>query len=205
MKRRNSLSRHLNRLLPLVLLIALAVLSGCGSNRNSAAAGIAPTVTLDEMPSGLGRGYPIATPANNDDTGIGIGDRAPNFRLTLDDGRTMTLHDMEGRPILINFWATWCGPCRIEMPEILRTANETPELVVLAVNVQEDLEPIQAFAADFDMAVVIPRDQDGDIRTLYQVRGMPMSYFIDRNGVIRAVWAGVLTPARLEELLNQIL
>lgn len=205
MRRRNSLPRNLNRLLPLVLLIALAVLSGCGSNRNTASIASAATVTLDELPSGLGRGYPIASPANSDDTGIGIGDRAPNFHLTLDDGRTLTLHDMAGRPILINFWATWCGPCRIEMPEILRAARETPGLVVLAVNVEEDLEPIQAFAADFDMDVVIPRDQEGDVRTLYQVRGMPMSYFIDRNGVIRAVWAGVLTPARLEELLNQIL
>ncbi|HXF61765.1 MAG TPA: TlpA disulfide reductase family protein [Caldilineaceae bacterium] len=186
-------------------LIALALLSGCGAERTSASIVSAATVTLDELPSGLGRGYPIALPIESNDTGIGIGDRAPNFRLTLDDGRTLTLHDLAGRPILINFWATWCGPCRIEMPEILRAARETPELVVLAVNVEEELEPIQAFAADFEMDVVIPRDQDGDVRTLYQVRGMPMSYFIDRNGVIRAVWAGVLTPSRLEELLNQIL
>jgi thiol-disulfide isomerase/thioredoxin len=198
-------SKGLARPLLSIALIALILLAGCGSERTRVSSVTAPTVSVDETPAGLGRGYPLASPADGGDTGIGIGDRAPNFRLTLDDGRAMTLHDLAGRPVLINFWATWCGPCRIEMPEILRTAEERPELVVLAVNVEEELEPIQAFAADFQMEVVIPRDEEGDVRTLYQVRGMPMSYFIDRNGVIRAVWAGVLTPDRLDELLAEIL
>jgi thiol-disulfide isomerase/thioredoxin len=190
-------------LLWLFLTLALA---GCGANAGSAALPEVATIGVDTLPEGLGRGYPLAATVDGDaGMGIGIGEQAPNFRLTLDDGRSLSLHDLAGRPVLINFWATWCGPCRIEMPELVRTAAATPELVILAVNVQEELEQIEAFAGDFQMTMPIPRDEQGDIQNLYQVRGMPTSYFIDRDGVIRAVWAGVLTPNRLEELLDQIL
>jgi thiol-disulfide isomerase/thioredoxin len=203
----SGMDRSIPQRLRLLLLLLLALaLSGCGANPGAAAPPEAATVSVDALPEGLGRGYPLAAPVDGDaNTGLEVGEHAPNFRLTLDDGRALSLHDLAGRPVLINFWATWCGPCRIEMPELVRTAEATPELVILAVNVQEELEQIEAFAGDFQMTMPIPRDAQGEIRNLYQVRGMPTSYFIDREGIIRAVWAGALSPNRLEELLGQIL
>ncbi len=187
------------------LLTSLILLAACG--RGSGAPAVAtPSVHVDELPSGVGRGFPLgAVAGGNEGTGIAIGKRAPNFSLTLDDGRSVTLHDLKGRPIMVNFWATWCGPCRIEMPEIVRTAQTTPDLVVLAVNVQEPLDLVQPFAQDFAMELPVVRDETGKVQDLYQIRGMPTTYFIDEKGIVRAVWAGILTPARLTELLDEIM
>jgi thiol-disulfide isomerase/thioredoxin len=194
------------RLRWLSLFFVLVLFAGCSRSAGVEPAQVAATVTIDSLPDGLGRGYPIASLAGETSSdAIALGDPAPNFRLTLDDGRSLTLHDLAGRPVLVNFWATWCGPCRLEMPEIVRAANATPDLVVLAVNVQEELEPIQAFAGDFQMSMPIARDQNGDIRSLYQVRGMPTTFFVNRQGAVQAIWPGVLTPDRLEEFLSQIL
>ncbi|MCC6165881.1 MAG: TlpA family protein disulfide reductase [Caldilineaceae bacterium] len=193
------------RLTTIVVLAAVLMLAACG---RSPAAPPAPTpsVRIDELPDGLGRGYPLgAVAGGGDETGIAVGKRAPNFQLTLDDGRALTLHDLQGRPVLINFWATWCGPCRLEMPEIVRAASTTPNLVVLAVNVQEQRPQIEAFAKDFAMEMPIVRDETGDVQNLYQIRGMPTTYFIDGDGIVRAVWAGVLTPDRLAKLLDEIM
>lgn len=192
------------RAVRIVLMVALlAVLAACGRDAPPV---VTSNMQIDDLPEGLGRGYPLgAVAGGNENTSIAIGERAPNFSLTLEDGRTVTLHDLRGRPVMINFWATWCGPCRIEMPEIIETAHETPELVVLAVNVQEDLSLIEPFAKDFEMNVPIVRDASGDIQNLYQIRGMPTTYFVDKQGTVRAVWAGVLTPDRLDTLLDEIL
>lgn len=192
------------RALWFVLTVSLlAILAACGRDAPRA---VTSNMQIDELPEGLGRGYPLgAIAGGNENTSIAVGKRAPNFSLSLEDGRVVTLHDLKGQPVMINFWATWCGPCRIEMPEIIEAAHETPELVVLAVNVQEDLSLIESFAQDFEMDVPIVRDEGGDIQNLYQVRGMPTTYFVDRQGTVRAVWAGVLTPDRLDTLLNEIL
>jgi thiol-disulfide isomerase/thioredoxin len=106
--------------------------------------------------------------------------------------------------VLINFWATWCGPCRLEMPELVTTANNHAELIVLAVNVQEELPQIQAFAEDFAMTMPIVRDTDGALRQKYGVRGMPTSIFIDKEGKIAAVWSGLLTKKVLNKFLTEI-
>jgi thiol-disulfide isomerase/thioredoxin len=186
-------------------IVALALVA-CGSGRSSAGeSNLAPTITVDELPPGVGRGFPSGALAGSDGGVIGIGNLAPDFRLTTDDGRSFSLRDLQGRPVMINFWATWCGPCRLEMPEIVRFAEMTPELVVLAVNVGEDLAPVDRFAQEFAMALPVVLDQTGEVQDLYQVRAMPTTYFIDRDGVIRAVWAGVLTTSRLTELLEEVL
>jgi peroxiredoxin len=90
------------------------------------------------------------------------------------------------------------------MPELMRAAAEDPNLVVLAVNVQETLEQVSPFADEFEMAVPVVIDLDGAVRTLYAVRGLPTTYFIDTSGEIAAIYAGTLTSAALEERLAMI-
>lgn len=166
-----------------------------------------PSVGLEAFPDTLGRGFPLGTleGADNTNTGLNAGDIAPDFRLQLDDELGLYLSDLVGHPILINFWATWCGPCRLEMPEIVNRSSTASDLLVLAVNVQEEPDPIAAFASDFNMTMPVVRDVDAKIRDLYQIRGMPTSVFVDREGKVATYWEGVLTPSRLEELLAAIL
>lgn len=183
---------------------AAAAVTACGRAKQSAAA--QPSLSIDAFPEGLGRGFPVAERVTgNTATGLHAGDVPPNFRLTLADGQGLTLHDLAGRPVMLNFWATWCGPCRIEMPEIVRRSQTDAELVVVAINVREELSLVQAFAADMQMTMPVALDQDGAISDLYEVRGMPTSYFVGRDGQIAAVWTGLMTPDKLAEMLDQVL
>jgi thiol-disulfide isomerase/thioredoxin len=189
----------------LVYVPLAALLVACGARSQSSEP--LPSTSLDTFPTGLGRGFPSGTlvGADNSVTGVNAGDIAPNFRLQLNDDQGLYLSDLANRPILINFWATWCGPCRLEMPEIVRHSAANQDLLVIAINVQEELAPVEAFASDFDMTMPVVLDTDGEVRDLYQVRGMPTSIFIDREGKVSTYWEGVLSPSKLEECLTLIL
>lgn len=185
-------------------IAAATVTAACGRETERSAK--QPFLSIDAFPQGLGRGFPVAERVSgNTETGLRQGDVPPNFRLTLADGQGLTLHDLAGRPVMLNFWATWCGPCRIEMPEIVRRAQTETELIVIAINVREELSLVQAFAADFQMTMPVALDLEGEVSDLYEVRGMPTSYFVDRDGQIAAVWTGLLTPDRLAEMLSLVL
>lgn len=192
----------------LATLVALLLLLGaCSAGPTS---GAAPdggdTLTLDALPAGVGRGFSSAQIDRTDQQNIGLqeGQAAPNFHLILDDGRYLSLHDLRGQPVLLNFWATWCGPCRLEMPEIVNVAATNPDLVVLAINVQESMEQIQPFAEEFQMTLPVVRDTDGELRNLYEVRGMPTTVFIDRQGRIFTIWTGMLTNKLLQEIIEDV-
>lgn len=194
------LIRH--RLFFCVLLLLLTTAS-CGPSETTP---VVANLTLEELPAGVGRGYPVVdlTGLETQATDSRPGAPAPNFWLRTEDEGRLSLQDLQNRPILLNFWATWCGPCRLEMPEIIQAAAAHPDLVVLAINVQEELTQIQPFAEDFQMTIPVVRDNQGDLRRLYDVRGMPTSIFIDKAGKIATVWSGVLTKERLEELLTKL-
>jgi thiol-disulfide isomerase/thioredoxin len=193
-------------LLNLLLGVAALVLAACGGGEAEASMDASLRAVLDEFPAGTGRGYPAAQllAGSTGSSDVQIGKPAPDFALLLEDGRHTTLSDLRGRPVVINFWATWCGPCRIEMPELMRAAAEDPNLVMLAVNVQESREQVSPFADEFAMAVPVVIDPAGAIKTFYAVRGLPTTYFIDKSGEIAAIYAGTLTPAALEERLAMI-
>lgn len=186
------------------LLCAGLMFASCSSETTPRAD--QPSMTFADLPPGLGRGYPVASidGIDNVEAGVQVGEHAPNFRLQLDDGRTLTLEDLRGRPLLINHWATWCGPCRLEMPEIMKAAAANPELVVLAVNMMQARSQIEPFAAEFNMDVPVVIDPTGEVSDLYAVRGLPTTILIDRQGMISAIWAGLLTEAKLDEMLKTL-
>jgi peroxiredoxin len=128
---------------------------------------------------------------------------APPFVLADPNGITYALEDLRGQVVLLNFWATWCEPCKAEMPELDDLAREYRDagLRVLAVNVLEDVESIRRFGEEFQLELPLLVDRRGDVNKAYSVQGLPTSYLIDADGVIRDVRLGVVTRRYLESKL----
>ena len=156
----------------------------------------------DAAMEGLAEGRPLS--------GAGspvAGQPAPDFEIVYADGRRMRLSELRGQPVLINFWATWCPPCRREMPDLIRAyqAHQDEGLIILAVNIEEPASRAQAFAEEFGIPFPIVLDPEGRVSDQYQVRNLPSSIFIGRDGIISARWVGMLTPEVLNKYLERIL
>lgn len=153
-------------------------------------------------------GLPVASTRGVDNRGHGLnpGDLAPNFALQGGDGAARQLVDYRGKPVVLNFWATWCAPCRQEMPELVAAYQEhqDKELVVLGINAQESGEQARKFVDQYQMTFPVVLDSRGEIQQLYQVRGLPTTVFIDRQGRIAARHAGLLTSQVLDRYLAEI-
>lgn len=127
------------------------------------------------------------------------------FSSTFDDadGRPQPIAQWQGRPLVVNFWATWCPPCRAEMPELLQAAREYPDLVLLAVNVSETPEAVSRFAEQFRMDAAVVLDPQGAISDRYNVRGLPTSVFLDADGLIQEVRPGAINRKVIDEILQR--
>jgi cytochrome c biogenesis protein CcmG/thiol:disulfide interchange protein DsbE len=136
---------------------------------------------------------------------------APDFELQTTTGETVKLSDLRGQAVLVNLWATWCPPCRAEMPAIEKVYNEYKDdgLVVLAVNMtyQDTFSNIAPFVDEYGLSFPILLDETGSVGTAYQLRSLPSSFFIDREGIINEVVIGgpmaeALLRTRVEEILK---
>jgi peroxiredoxin len=141
-----------------------------------------------------------------------IGATAPDFKLRDTNDKITSESDLHGRPILINFWATWCDPCRAELPliqstyaRIQKTApGPGPGLQVLGVSVESDPDIITSFQKEYGLNYPILPDEAGQVKDLYRVGPIPTSFFIDRQGIVRAVVIGTLTQETLDANLKLI-
>jgi peroxiredoxin len=134
-----------------------------------------------------------------------VGYPAPDFALKTLDGQEFRLSAQRGTPVVLNFWATWCPPCRAELPE-LRAASErnAGQVTVVGVNQGETAAAVAKVASDLGLIFTIPLDQAGAVSRAYGVRSLPTTFFIDRDGVIRQIQNGPLTEATLSQLLRAI-
>ncbi len=138
------------------------------------------------------------------------GFRAPDFSLKTPAGETYTLSALKGQAVLINIWATWCPPCRAEMPAIQALYEEySPQgLVVLGVNstIQDEPLKIAPFVEEYGLTFPILLDETGEVTRVYEVRALPSSFFIDRQGRIHeVVIGGPMSPALLRTRIQEIL
>ena len=114
---------------------------------------------------------------------------APDF--TVSDGtRTVHLADYRGKVVLVNFWATWCQPCIVELPSLLQLHRDQPNLVILAVSIDEDPDAYATFIARRHIDLITVRDPSQSAAKLFHTDMWPETYLIDRNGVIRSKYVG---------------
>ncbi|MFK8795845.1 peroxiredoxin family protein [Planococcus plakortidis] len=129
-------------------------------------------------------------------TGLAVGDIAPDFELATMDGETIRLSELRGQRVFVNFWATWCPPCRAEMPDMQQLYEEQDiPFEILAVNLTEseqNEQNIASFVEDFNLSFPILLDMDSTIAEKYQVKAVPASYMIDTEGRIAFVAPGAM-------------
>ncbi|MFS0672589.1 peroxiredoxin family protein [Ornithinibacillus sp. 179-J 7C1 HS] len=118
--------------------------------------------------------------------GLEVGNKAPDFQLQTLSGDTVKLSDFRGNRVMINFWATWCPPCRAEMPDMERF-HQDKDVVILAVNLTDtepSLEDIEKFSDEYKLTFPILLDENLDVATLYMIQPIPTTYMVDSNGII---------------------
>lgn len=139
------------------------------------------------------------------------GFQAPDLALADANGNMIRLADLRGQPVVINLWASWCQPCRMEMPALQRVYSEyQPQgLVLLGINAtsQDDLAAARAFVEELGLTFPILYDSQGTVARLYALNALPTTFFIDRAGVIREVVIGgpmseTLLRIRIQQLLE---
>jgi cytochrome c biogenesis protein CcmG/thiol:disulfide interchange protein DsbE len=135
---------------------------------------------------------------------------APDFTLKTPDGEEYTLSELKGNAVLVNLWATWCPPCRAEMPAIEKMYQEYKDqgFIVLAVDMtyQDNPANVIPFTQQYGLTFPVLLEETGDVAALYQLRSLPSSYFINRAGVIQeVVIGGPMSEALLRTRIEQIL
>lgn len=124
-----------------------------------------------------------------------LGEPAPGFQLLDLEGQMIRLEDFRGRPVLINFWATWCVPCRKETPDLVTLQAEWGETVqILGVNYYESAGVARDFVSSFAVNYPTPLDSYGEVTGSYKLTGLPETFFLDGGGIIRDHRIGQLRP-----------
>jgi len=188
------------------LALAGAILAVLGG------AALAVTFRRGGSPPGPGSVAPTGAAATAESTaGTGpladgpplIGKPAPDFALRDRDGHLVTLSELRGKVVWVNFWATWCAPCKKELPAIQRLYDEkrADGLEVLEVNYQEGVADATAFFDARSLTLPLLFDHGGSVYDEYRLQGLPDSFFIDRDGNLAAVQFGYLTEDKMRERL----
>jgi thiol-disulfide isomerase/thioredoxin len=200
-----TLAQRLMALAGIVVIVgvALAVLSFAGVLGNQGGGeGIESVELLDTPPA----------PARGDlDVGAEVGKLAPDFEISDFEGDRHRLSDFRGKVVYVNFWATWCGPCIEELPEIQALEDGNEDVVVITVNRRQPVEDAEQWLADLPNPAggsglsftVDGIDPDDTLYDTYRGLGMPVSYFIDADGVVSSLYNGQISLEEMEAAVAQ--
>jgi len=138
--------------------------------------------------------------------GLQKGNLAPNFELTTLSGETVQLSDYRGEKVMLNFWATWCPPCRAEMPDMEKFYNNE-DVKILAVNLtntEESPDAVKKFKKEFELSFPILMDEKLAVANKYQIQPIPTSYMIDSNGKIQHIALGAMNYEMMVDQFNSM-
>lgn len=141
--------------------------------------------------------------------GIEVGNRAPDFALRTLDGKEGRLSDFRGKKVIVNIWATWCPPCRAEMPDMQTFYEEYKNqgVEIVAVNLtksEKNLEQVARFIEAYGITFTVVLDEQGEVSQRYQAQAIPTSYVIDSAGIIRNKMIGPMSKDWMVEQMKQI-
>ncbi len=141
-----------------------------------------------------------------------VGHPAPDFSLQTAVGQTITLSEIvdksgvSGQPVILNFWASWCGPCRVEMPNLQQASvTYNGRVAFIGINQGENLSTITDFGNEYNVTYPLLIDPDDRVNRLYEVNSLPTTVFIDQNGIVREVVIGILSEAVLQDRVESML
>jgi len=130
---------------------------------------------------------------------------AENFTLTDSNGNQVSLTDFRGKNVYINFWASWCGPCKSEMPDIQKISQEyKDDLIVLAVNVGDSQNTVQDFITQNNYDFTVLLDTNMDVARQYQITTIPVSIFINKDGVIISKRIGAISESQMKSYIEKL-
>ncbi|MHA6252536.1 peroxiredoxin family protein [Oceanobacillus sp. CAU 1775] len=141
----------------------------------------------------------------SDEVGLGRGEFAPDFEVVTLDGEQAKLSDYQGSKVMLNFWATWCPPCRAEMPD-MQKLYEKEDVVILAMNMtstESSVEGVQDFVDEFELTFPILLDE-ADITSTYRVAAYPTTYMIDSNGRTQFITLGAMNYDQMYQQLGRM-
>jgi len=188
-------------------IVLLAAIAGAALAVRWARAGGGDSGAIDVMtaPTFVGASSPVADPGTGalDDRAPVVGEPAPNFALRDASGKLVTLSELRGRVVWVNFWATWCAPCKQELPAIQKLYDEKhgDGLDVVEVNWQDSPQSARDFWDSMGLSLPMVLDRAGDVFSQYKLRGLPDSFFVDREGKVAAMYFGFLNEKRAREKL----
>jgi cytochrome c biogenesis protein CcmG, thiol:disulfide interchange protein DsbE len=134
-----------------------------------------------------------------------VGHPAPDFLLERLGDDPVSLSDYRGKIVFINFWATWCAPCELEMPFLQsRFERYSPDVVVLAVNYGEQPEDVAEFVHRLNLTFPVLLDPTAEIQRLYRVRGYPTTLVVDQEGIIQVYHIGILTEKQIDNYIKNL-
>jgi thiol-disulfide isomerase/thioredoxin len=169
-------------------------------------AAIAGLVWVFDRP-GTASSQSVTVTASSRGSAPKVGKPAPDFELTLVDGTKVKLSDYRGHPVWINFWASWCPPCRAENPDIETVYNAHKDgdgLVLLAAAIGEGRDAVAGYMQRADLHYPVGTDSDTQIAADYRVLGIPTHVFIDREGIVRDIRVGAMSKKTMEKKVSAI-
>ncbi|HEX6383404.1 MAG TPA: redoxin domain-containing protein [Anaerolineae bacterium] len=187
------------------LALALVLFGGSllGSNRQIAGESGAQPSILEQVPD-FSQVQPQTSELPVGGGPLSVGDQAYDFTLNDLNGNSHSLSELRGRPVIINFWATWCAPCRVEMPELQAAFEKYQDegLVILAVDNAEPLDVVRDFFYDeLELTFTPLLDQEATVVRLYGVQNFPSTFFVNADGAITAIHRGPMVQSQIEGYL----
>jgi peroxiredoxin len=142
-----------------------------------------------------------------DTTVVKAGKKAPVFSLPQLNGESIKLSDLKGKAVVLNFWGTWCEPCKAEMPALQKQyeAYKDKGLVVIGINIGETPVAVEPFVKGLGVEFPILLDRKSEITKLYKIGEIPASYFLDEDGVVRDIVVGQMTEKMISDKVAKIL